>query len=463
MINHFNFKRGRDSILITNDAGEFMFLEEDDFQTLVRDPHSLRPQVREDLESRLFLSNGHRELFASDAAIRVGNQKGYLLAGTQLHIFVLTKRCNQRCLYCQVRAGLGDLSGTDMTPEIAERAVDIALQSPSPNLSFEFQGGEPTLNFATLQHIVEYTERRRGDKQVDYSIVTNLAAVEDDVLSYFAEHHIGVSTSLDGPADLHTRNRPFIEGGTFQALERNIERARKAGCVSLGAIQTTTRQSLGRARDIVDTYVRLGFNRIFIRPLTPVGSALLTWKRIGYTPEEFLEFYRECLAYILELAAKSVDISELHSTLFLRKIFNQPTNYMELRSPCGATIGQVAYNYDGSIYPCDEGRMLAEMGDKAFRLGDVFTSTLDRLIESPVAKAMCVASCLEVLPGCSQCAYLPFCGTCPVLSYSQTGTMFSHKPGDYRCTVYMGMLDTLFGYLRSPEEGPRSLLESWVH
>jgi hypothetical protein len=34
-------------------------------------------------------------------------------------------------------------------------------------------------------------------------------------------------------------------------------------------------------------------------------------------------------------------------------------NYVDTRSPCGAVIGQVAYNFDGKIYSCDEGRMMA--------------------------------------------------------------------------------------------------------
>ena len=462
LLNHFNFRRDRGTVLLTNDAGEFLFLDEPDFATLVRDPSALRPEVRAELEARLFLSGAHREVFASTTAARVAEQKGYLQSGPSLHIFVLTRRCNQRCVYCQVRAGLGTGAQPDMAPETAERAVEVALQSPAPALSFEFQGGEPTLNFATLRHLVEYAEARRGPRPIRYAVVTNLAAVDDAMLGYFAERGIGISTSLDGPAALHMRNRPFLDGGSFAALERNIARARAAGCQSLGAIQTTTRASLGQARAIVDTYVRLGFTSIFLRPLTPLGSAQAHWARIGYTTEEYLAFYREALAYVLELARRGVAIQERHALLLLRKIFRRPGNYMELRSPCGAAIGQLAYNYDGGIYPCDEGRMLAEMGKPAFRLGDVGTSSLREILGSPATRALCVASCLELLPGCGQCVYQPYCGACPVVSYAQTGSLFSRKPGDYRCTIYRGMLDTLFGYLRSDDARDRAILKGWA-
>jgi His-Xaa-Ser system radical SAM maturase HxsB len=350
-----------------------------------------------------------------------------------------------------------------MTLKVAERAVDIALQSPAQGLSFEFQGGEPTLNFAALRHTVEYTESRKADREITYSVVTNLADVDDEMLAFFADRQIAISTSLDGPSDLHTRNRPWMHDGSFDSLVRNIGRARDAGCAPLGAILTTTRFSLGRAADIVETYVDLGFRSVFVRPMTPLGRAQLNWNRIGYTAQEFVDFYGQCLAHIVKLALQGVDISEVNATTLLRKITNQHTNYMELRSPCGATIGQLAYNYDGAIYPCDEARMLAEAGDHCFKLGDVFHSQLVDLIESPITKAMCIASCLESLPGCAQCVYMPYCGTCPVVSYAQAATLFPQRgPADPRCVINRGMLDLLFEYLRADDVRVTSLLTSWA-
>jgi uncharacterized protein len=461
LLNHFNFKRGSGSVLITNDAGHFMFLGEAEFRTLIQDPGALSEPLQKELEAHHFLSMRHRELFADDAALKVRNQKTYLMSGTQLHIFVLTNRCNQRCVYCQTTAGRGTQAPGDMTFEIAERAVEIAFQSPSPSLTFEFQGGEPTLNFETLRHIVEYAEGRKGTRRIHYTVVTNLGSVSSEELAFLADRNVSLSTSLDGPADLHTANRLSGVSTTFETIARNLESARRAGCSPV-AIQTTTRQSLGRAREIVDTYIDLGFCSVFIRPLTPVGAARTNWEQVGYNAEEFLAFYRECLDYIVELAVGGVSIREVHASLFLQKILNRSTNYMELRSPCGAVIGQLAYNYDGSIYPCDEGRMLSEVGNHSFKIGDVFNSTLSGLVESPATRALSTASCLELLPGCSQCVYMPYCGTCPVVSFAQHGTLFPQRHQDYRCTMHRGMLDILFAYLQADDAETRAVLQSWA-
>ena len=45
-----------------------------------------------------------------------------------------------------------------MSKDTAKKAVDIAIQSPTDYLDFEFQGGEPLLNFEVLKYIVEYAK-----------------------------------------------------------------------------------------------------------------------------------------------------------------------------------------------------------------------------------------------------------------------------------------------------------------
>lgn len=55
---------------------------------------------------------------------------------------------------------------------------------------------------------------------------------------------------------------------------------------------------------------------------------------------------------MIRLNQKGVRIIEGHARIFLRKILGGfSENYMELRSPCGAAVGQIAYYYDGIYIP----------------------------------------------------------------------------------------------------------------
>ena len=107
-------------------------------------------------------------------------------------------------------------------------------------------------------------------------------------------------------------------------------------------------------------------------------------------------------------------MQEGHAATFFSKILHgYPVNYMELRSPCGATLGQMAYYTNGDVFTCDEGRMLYEMGNDAFRLGNVWENTYSQLVHSSTCRAVCLASITESIPGCCDCVYQPYCGVCP--------------------------------------------------
>ena len=117
-----------------------------------------------------------------------------------------------------------------MDEETAEKAVDIALESPAKYLSFEFQGGEPLLNFRVIKHIVEYTEQRKMDKLIQYSVVSNLTLLTDEMISFFQKYQVCISTSLDGHALLHDYNRPYRDGtGTYADVLKAISRVKQAG------------------------------------------------------------------------------------------------------------------------------------------------------------------------------------------------------------------------------------------
>ena len=125
-------------------------------------------------------------------------------------------------------------------------------------------------------------------------------------------------------------------------------------------------------------------------------------------------------------------------------------------------MGQIAYYYDGNIYTCDEGRMLAEMGSDSFRLGNVYdTLEYDELMNCGVCKVTCQASVLEALPDCCECVYHPYCGVCPVINLALEKNIYSRQANSYRCRIYKGMLDTIFGPIYNNEKA-LEVFETWI-
>lgn len=459
-LNYFNFKSFGDKFLMTNDLGSYLFISPDDFKKVIhKDVNSDSELGRQLLAKNMVYDETNLE-YSSLLTHDMRRIKGHVAVGTSLHIFVVTTACNMRCVYCQANNGV-TCPSLFMTEEMAEKAVDIALQSPTRDLSFEFQGGEPLLNFDIIKHIVSYTEEHKGNHEIMYNVVSNLTLITDQILEFLVEYNFGISTSVDGPEMVHNSNRPFSDGaGTYRKVADSIRKIREKG-LPVGAIQTTTRTSLAYPREIVRAYKELGFDSVFLRPLTPLGKATLNWNKIGYTPEEFLAFYTQALDEVIVLNQNDGFFKENHAAILLSRMNGKFVNYMELRSPCGASIGQLAYYADGDIFTCDEGRMLHEMGDHTFRLGNVFENSYSDVINNSICKTVCASSILEAIPTCCDCVYQPYCGTCPVVNYAQSQDIIEKGPRGYRCKIYSGMLDYLFKQILSGNANVINILKKW--
>jgi His-Xaa-Ser system radical SAM maturase HxsB len=353
-----------------------------------------------------------------------------------------------------------------MSVETADRSVEMVFRSPSPAIKIEFQGGESMLNFDLVRHIVERVETLNTIEQRDLEFVlaTNLAVVSDDILAYCAMHRILISTSLDGPADLHNLNRPRPGADSHARAVAGIQRAREVlGPDRVGALMTTTQASLGRVRDIVDEYVRLRFNGIFLRPLSPYGFAVKTKSYAAYNADEWLRFYFDGLDYILQLNRHGLFFMETYAAIILTKMLTPfGTRYVDLRSPAGIGIGAIVYNYDGDVYASDESRMLAETGDKTFRLGNVHSDSWEELLTSEALLAPLEESFTQSVPMCADCAFEPFCGADPVFHHATQGDAVGHKPSSAFCRRNMAIFRHLITLMRS-EPDVRSIFLRWVN
>jgi radical SAM protein with 4Fe4S-binding SPASM domain len=222
-------------------------------------------------------------------------------------------------------------------------------------------------------------------------------------------------------------------------------------------------ETLPAWKDVVDTYVSLGCRALFLRPVDPFGFAEKTGHRIEYPRAQYLEFYRQAVDYMLELNQQGVQILERFAAIFLTKILGgEDPNFLDIRNPCGAGIGQIAYNYDGKVFTCDEGRMLHEMGDSTFLLGEVGTSSYRQLLGHETVRALAIASNLDAQPDCVNCAYNPYCGVCPVHNHKTQGSIFGRMRESTLCAVHKGIQDYLFEKLGQNDPQVMETFRRWT-
>ena len=106
--------------------------------------------------------------------------------------------------------------------------------------------------------------------------------------------------------------------------------------------------------------------------------------------------------------------------------------------------------------------MLGEMGIDTFKIGNVFDSSYQDLMDNPSQKITCQSSVLEALPGCCDCVYHPYCGVCPVVNYASGGNIYAREANSYRCQIYRGILDYLFECIRRNGE-EMEVFRNWIN
>lgn len=76
--------------------------------------------------------------------------------------------------------------------------------TPSQNVEFCWQGGEPTLcGLDFFAKVVELQQRYRGNKIIANSLQTNGILLNDKWARFLRRHGFLVGLSIDGPASLH--------------------------------------------------------------------------------------------------------------------------------------------------------------------------------------------------------------------------------------------------------------------
>lgn len=452
-------------VLVTSMSGDWLIAQRNDFERAVTGQLDPGEPLFADMESRFLISADPGRATLAPLLSQYRTRKDYLAEGARLHIFVVSLRCHHTCAYCQVsRQAIGQ-TAFDMTESTARHAVDRLFDWPTKTLTIEFQGGEPLLRFDRVQQLTKSIEQRnRTEKRtLRFVIASTLHDLTDEHLSFMRDHGFELSTSLDGPEWLHNLNRPRPERDSYRRTVDGIERGRKAlGDDAVSALTTLTRRSLEVPKEIIDEYRKLGFHSISLRPLSPYGFARKTDARHGYTISDFLKFYEAALDHLLLVNREGYFLEETYTRMLLSLLLTPFSHgYVDLRSPSGAGLGAVVYDYDGRVYPSDEARMLAAMGDHSFALGRVDES-IETWMSSPGMQRILGAGVAEALPTCADCAYVPLCGADPIDHYARQGDSIGHRPTSDFCHKQMGLFDTLLQRWEQGSPADRDILEGWA-
>lgn len=437
-------------VLATDDAGHFRL--EPGAEWASQDRGSLVPLPSGPHPSRAELRLAELvQEFAGAARRWIPDQLEYL-------ILVPTLRCNLACSYCQVSRAAMDAPGYDWSAETLDAVLDLVGGLDALAIKIEFQGGEPTLRPDLIRAVID-----RVPQGVDASFVicSNLQQLDDEILAIFDRPDVSISTSLDGPAWLHARQRqgdPEKGEVFFRNLDRLLERY---GPSKISALPTIDPRSPPDPDQLIDAFAERGLNAIFLRPINYQGFARKRHAGSLETGAGWTAYHQRFIARLIErnYTDRSRVLEETSFSLHLRRIFRPGSNrHVDLRNPSPVGRDYVVIDHDGKAYPSDEARMLARSRVIDLSIGDIFGGW-----DTPAREALDAVSTLDGDPACEGCAYKPYCGRDIYDDISRYGTIDVPRHETEFCRRHLSLFDFAFRMIHSNDETVRYSLARWLN
>jgi uncharacterized protein len=212
----------------------------------------------------------HRELMATEDSKREVTPSFTLLR------ILLTDVCNLSCSYCKV---IPNVLAPQAEPTADDRLAEViefyfTYSEPERPKIIHITGGEPTLFFEQVRHIVHLKESlERPDENCWLVLGTNATLIKESHARFLAEHDVKCIVSMDGPEQIHDQLRRNHGGrGSWRMVDAGIRRLLDAG-VEVSLSMVLGAHNLDQAESIIEGFLReyrptgLGVN--FMKPPTP--------------------------------------------------------------------------------------------------------------------------------------------------------------------------------------------------
>lgn len=455
-ITPFRFRRVSDRMLITNEAGDYDFFAPDVMErffagTLTGEEcqafRNLSVLIQDDREDWRLSSLMRR---IRETHTRHPRQLSYL-------IVIPTLRCDLACSYCQVSRAPVDAKGVDWTEDRVLEFERFVNGIDTDHLKLEFQGGEPTLRTDLLSRIIEICSSRF--KTTEFVICTNLTRLTNEVEALLSRDDVVISTSIDGPPGVMTSNRTQATE-LSRAVFRNLEYVvRRYGPDKVSALPTVTDQLLETPDVLVDFYVSLGFRSIFLRPVNYMGFARKTYRTLSQDAAAWNRFYGRALEHIVGINDDGGYFEEYYLSLLVRSIFGGLRHgYVDLRSPSRFASDYCVIDFDGTLYPSDEARMLSRT-----RSADLSIGSMASGFDADKVQVLNWHAINQSHPDCTHCAYMPYCGIDIVDDISRSGRIDVPKLDTWFCRRQMNLFDLVFEKVASQDRRYLTVFLKWLY
>jgi uncharacterized protein len=378
--------------------------------------------------------------------------------------------CNLDCNYCfylEKEKLYPSNHKWAMSDEVLEAYIRQYIEAqPGRQVSFAWQGGEPTLLGVDYFRRVIELQRKYGDgKLIENALQTNGTLLDDEWCAFLAENRFLVGLSIDGPAALHDLYRVDKQKKpTFEAVMRGLALLKKHGC----EFNTLTVVGNANSRKPIEVYrflKEIGSSYIQFIPLVErLPQTRLTVLGMDFA-EPPVPGQPDEDTPVTSWSVRAADYGEFLCAIFdewirhdVGKTFVQLFdvalgNWMGLGSglcvfaeKCGRAL---AIEHNGDLYSCDH------YVYPRYHLGNVLNASLVKMVESTQQKQFGEEKSTSLPAYCRKCEVRFACnGECPKHRFINTPD--GEAGLNYLCSGYR----RFFNHIDTPMRQMASYLRS---
>lgn len=363
------------------------------------------------------------------------------------------------CFYLEKKQLFQQDKSVSMFPDVLETFIRQYIESQdTPEVQFSWQGGEPTLlGVGFFRKVMDLQKRYANGKKVTNTIQTNGTLLNDSWCEFLTENQFLVGLSIDGPRELHDRNRvDKHQRPTFDGVMRGIELLKKHKTTfnTLTVVSDTNSrhplkvyQFLKQAGDGFMQFIPL----VECKPGKPArelglklspppalneinpASSVTSW---SLRPSQFGAFYVQIFDEWVRW-----DVGKYFVQFFdvaLGNWMGKGSGLCQFAMKCGHAA---ALEHNGDLYSCDH------YVYPQYKLGNIQEKSLNELLGSDRQRKF-GSDKLEMLPEyCRNCEVRFACnGECPKHRFMETP---DGEPGlSYLCPAYKRIFAHMDPYMR---------------
>ncbi|WP_027183711.1 Cys-rich peptide radical SAM maturase CcpM [Desulfovibrio inopinatus] len=349
----------------------------------------------------------------------------------------VTQQCNLRCHYCVYSGSYEgrEHSSKRMSLETALAGVDfLHAHSTGMNMvGIGFYGGEPLLEFSLIKSVVNYAKKKNEGKNVHFHMTTNATLFNDEIFDFLQENEFTLLVSLDGPKEIHDKNRIFAAtgGGTFDTIMANIAYMKEnyPSLYKRMMVNAVVDQSLDAtcSNEFFVQYEALDGTQMLSNPINPEYRKGVISSSDSFLIHDETESFKSLLYQIGLISEKSIShiakqkFSTIKSRMFtLRERSVGLHEEMHHSGPCIAGARKLFLNVHGDLFPCERVNEESE----ACRIGNLS----DGFDVDKVDALINIGKLTE--DQCKKCWAIRMCTQCLVAADTEQGLSREKKKSD---------------------------------